>query len=90
MKNELEESKEHESRLRIRLEEMRDNHNDTEKKLLEQTMLKEQTIRDNERLQDQIEASNRENYRLDEEIQRVNQTSDSLKENLIVATEQIK
>jgi len=50
MKNELEESKEHESRLRIRLEEMRDNHNDTEKKLLEQTMLKEQTIRDNERL----------------------------------------
>ena len=68
LRGELEDSKEHESRLRARLEDMRDTNNSTEKRLLEQTMLKEQAIRDSERFQDQVEGLKRENDRQDQVI----------------------
>lgn len=56
LKAELEDSKEEQGRLRNRLEDLRDSSTITEKQLIEQTMLKDQSIRDSERLSDQLEG----------------------------------
>ena len=87
---ELEEIKEQSERFRVRLEETRETANNTEKRLLEQTMLKEQAIRETERIQDQLETSSRENERYLEQIQGLTQNNEGLKENLIITTEQVK